>query len=49
MNWKLFFQIILGAFGAISLIYASINTDNTGIVAGIFGIILIALFLAITL
>lgn len=49
MNWKLFFQIILGAFGMISLIYASVETNDSGIIAGIIGIVLIAILLAITL
>ena len=49
MNIKLFIQIILGIFGVLSLIYATTETNNKGIIAGIIGIILIAIFLAITL
>lgn len=49
MNIKLFFQIILGAFGLISIVYATTEPNNTGAIVGIFGIILIAILLAITL
>lgn len=49
MNIKLFFQIILGAFGTISIVYATTEPNSTGFVFGAIGIILIALFLAISL
>lgn len=49
MNIRLFFQIILGAFGVISLICASVTPSDGGVIAGIVGIVLIAIFFAITL
>jgi len=49
MNLKLFIQIILGVFGIISVAYTITEPNKKGIIAGIIGIVLIAIFLAITL
>lgn len=49
MNIKLFFQIILGAFGMLSIIYAMTEPNSEGLIIGVIGIILMALFLAISL
>ena len=49
MDIKLFFQIILGVFGAIFILYATTEPNNKGAIAGIIGITLIALLIALIL